>query len=260
MLAIEENLKSDTPRELVIASIHLTDEHEDNARFLKECEGWFGQKVLILTCEKYNSSVDNVIASTRYMSGPYGARCTKELKKQVRLDWQQPDDIHVFGMDCDEQNRIDDLIDSENDLDVWPILIEKNIPKKECFAMLEAQGIQLPMMYILGYNNNNCIGCLKAQSPGYWNKIRADFPQVFQKRLVQELRLGVALCRISANRFINEYPDHFQRMMGDKRNGLCTIKINSKGAIMIPLRYMPEDLGTHEPIYVPDCGFICEKN
>ena len=35
-------------------------------------------------------------------------------------------------------------------------------------------------MYKLGYNNNNCIGCVKG-GQAYWNKIRIDFPETFNK-------------------------------------------------------------------------------
>jgi len=43
-------------------------------------------------------------------------------------------------------------------------------------------------MYRLGYRNNNCIGCPKG-GIGYWNKIRRDFPDVFDRmaRLEREL-------------------------------------------------------------------------
>lgn len=259
-LAIDENTKSKHPRELVVASIYLKDEHPDSHRFLKECEEWFGQEILILKDEKYSASVDQVIASTRYMSGARGARCTKELKKQVRLDWQRHDDIHVFGMTSDEQSRIDRLIDQESDLSLWPVLIEKGIDKKRSFEIIEAEGIDLPAMYKLGYNNNNCIGCLKAQSPGYWNKIRADFPDVFERRAEQERLLNVSLCRMSANKFIDEHPLLFREMLDDSDKEECQIKINSKGALMVPLRYLPPDAGKHEPIYVGDCGFFCEPN
>lgn len=40
----------------------------------------------------------------------------------------------------------------------------------------------------------------------------------------------------------------------------CKIKVNSKGAMMISLRYLPPEAGKHEPIYVPDCGFFCSKD
>ena len=257
-LAIENNKRKESPSELVVASIYLKDEHPDSLRFLKECEAWFGQTIEILQNDKYEASVDTVIASTRYMSGASGARCTKELKKQVRLDWQRHDDLHVFGMTVEEEHRIDQLIDNENELDLWPVLIEQNMTKNDCFKIVEQAGIELPEMYKLGYNNNNCIGCLKAQSVGYWNKIRKDFKHVFDKRAEQERLLGVAMCRMAANRFINDYPEEFKRMFTDFELGLCSIKINAKGAMFIPLRYLPPDAGKHESAYVGDCGFFCE--
>ena len=46
--------------------------------------------------------------------------------------------------------------------------------------MLQNAGIDLPEMYKLGYLNNNCIGCVKG-GMGYWNKIRVDFPEQFDR-------------------------------------------------------------------------------
>jgi len=257
-LVIEENTASSAPKDLVVATIFLQDEHEDNERFRKECEEWFGQEVVILTREKYNSSVDEVIKQTRYMSGTKGARCTKELKKAVRHSWQQDGDIHVFGMTVEEQHRIDQLIDQENEINLWPILIEKGMTKQDCFDMFDSSGIDRPTMYVLGYNNNNCKGCLKATSPGYWNKVRQDFPEVFHKRAKQEELLGVSLIQMSANRLANDYPEVFIKMLRDSTAGKCSVKISSKGVIRVPLRYLPQDAGKHESMYVPDCGFFCE--
>jgi hypothetical protein len=47
-------------------------------------------------------------------------------------------------------------------------------------TMVERAGIELPMMYRLGYSNANCIGCVKG-GMGYWNKIRRDFPAEFEE-------------------------------------------------------------------------------
>ena len=44
-------------------------------------------------------------------------------------------------------------------------------------------------MYDMGYPNNNCIGCVKG-GMGYWNKIRKDFPEVFERRAKQERMIG----------------------------------------------------------------------
>ena len=47
-------------------------------------------------------------------------------------------------------------------------------------------------MYKLGYNNNNCIGCVKGRA-GYWNKIRKDFPHIFEKMSKVERDLGISI-------------------------------------------------------------------
>ncbi len=50
------------------------------------------------------------------------------------------------------------------------------------------------MMYKLGYKNNNCIGCVKGQM-GYWNKIKRDFPEAFDRMAKQERKMNVAICK-----------------------------------------------------------------
>ena len=47
-------------------------------------------------------------------------------------------------------------------------------------------------MYKLGYTNNNCIGCPKG-AKGYWNKIRIDFPEIFERMAKIETKLGAKL-------------------------------------------------------------------
>lgn len=254
-LAIEENLKSKSPKELIVASIFLKNEHQDSERFKSERSEWFGVPILDLKNEKYNADVDTVIQKTRYMSGVRGARCTKELKKQVRLDWQKPDDIHVFGMTSEEESRIDNLIDSEPELELWAPLIDKGYTKPDCFKVLNDSGIELPEMYKLGYHNNNCIGCLKAAGAGYWNKIRVDFPDVFDRRAKQEKMINVALVKISANKIRKYWPEVFEQMEVDGYEP----KIDVRNTMRIPLRYLPKDAGNHKDMDIGACGFFCEK-
>ena len=61
--------------------------------------------------------------------------------------------------------------------------------KQESLYFLEKAGIQRPKMYELGYQNNNCIGCVKG-GKGYWNKIRVDFPSYFQQMILAERIVG----------------------------------------------------------------------
>ena len=151
--------------DVTIAYCEVKEEHPDNKRFLKDCEEWFGQEIVILGNDKYDRSIYSVFDKTRWLAGHAGARCTLELKKNVRKKFELPTDRQVFGYTVEEQNRVDRFIDANAEVDIWPILIEKGLNKQDCLAIIQNAGIDLPVMYSLGYKNNNCMGCVKAQSP-----------------------------------------------------------------------------------------------
>jgi len=71
--------------------------------------------------------------------------------------------------------------------------------------MLNAAGIAIPRMYELGFKNNNCIGCVKATSPKYWNRVREHFPKEFEARATLSRELGARLVRVKGARlFLDE--------------------------------------------------------
>lgn len=73
-------------------------------------------------------------------------------------------------------------------------------------GMLWKAGIKQPVMYSMGYNNNNCIGCVKG-GMGYWNKIRADFPDVFNEIAQIERDVGATCLKDKDGRiFLDELP------------------------------------------------------
>lgn len=168
-------------------------EHPDNPRFMRDVEKWIGREVTLLRSDKYNNIYD-VFDRTGWLVGVGGARCTTELKKNVRKKYQRDGDIHIFGLTSDEENRIDRFEDENYDIEMEWILRDNGISKNDCYRIIQEAGIELPMMYKLGYNNNNCIGCVKGQM-GYWNKIRVDFPEMFEKMAKQERKMNVAICK-----------------------------------------------------------------
>lgn len=171
-----------------IVRIRLGGEHEDNDRFAADCERWFDQPVREIGAARYTSHWD-VIEGERFINGPSGAKCTALLKRRVREDYQQFDDIQVFGFTDEEWSRFAEFRAHHNDLMlVVPLLVE-GLSKNDCHALIAQAGIELPAMYKLGYPNNNCIGCVKG-GMGYWNKIRVDFPDVFVRMAVLERQLG----------------------------------------------------------------------
>jgi len=201
--------------DLIIAYCEVKEEHPDNKRFLKDCEKWFNKKIVILGNDKYKRSIYEVFKKTRYIAGIAGARCTLELKKNVRKKFELPNDVQVFGYTAEEENRLDRFIDANNDVHIIAPLIEQGVTKKDCLAMIQNAGIELPQMYQLGYKNNNCLGCCKAQSPAYWKKIKIDFPDMFYKMSQAEKMLNVRICKYTKDKkvyrvFLEDLPDHIK--------------------------------------------------
>lgn len=182
------------PMPVVIAYTQVMEEHQDNFRFLKDCEEWFGQDIMILRNDKYSASIYEVFAREQYLTGPYGAPCTKHLKRNVRERFQLPGDTHVLGFSVEEQDRAEAFEERNPTLTCRFPLIEAQLTKSDCLALLQRANIELPAMYKLGYDHNNCVGCVKGKM-GYWNKIRVDFPDVFARMAQTERALGASINR-----------------------------------------------------------------
>ena len=188
--------KYDLLYEVIVARCIVKEEHPDNDRFAADCEKWFGLPIINLMAEEYAGSVYNVITKRKYISGVDGAPCTMLLKKKVREDFQRPDDTHVFGYCAEEQERFDDFLDANN-INVEVPLIDRKLSHANALAMIENAGIELPQMYKLGYQHNNCIGCVKSSGAGYWNKIKIDFPERFWMMAGMSRALGVKMVKIT---------------------------------------------------------------
>lgn len=185
--------------------IDVEDQHPDSMRFIKDCEKAIGKPVTVLSSLFY-SNVEQVCLSVRYVNGVNGAPCTRALKKQVRKRWEldhMTDDLtYVWGMDCDEAKRAERLRQNFPQVKHEFPLIDKGLTKADAHGMLLELGIKRPAMYDLGYNNNNCIGCVKGGA-GYWNKIRKDFPDVFEARARMERKIGHSILKEC---FLDELP------------------------------------------------------
>lgn len=191
---------------LVVARCVVREEHHDNDRFAADCEKWFGVPVLNLMNREYDGSIYEVFWHRKYISNASGAPCTIALKKQVRKDFELPTDRHVFGYCAEELDRWNDFLDANN-IDAIAPLVERGITHPDTLAMVKDAGIDLPTMYKLGYQHNNCIGCAKASGAGYWNKIRDDFPDQFNRMAIVSRRLGARMTRVGETRiFLDELP------------------------------------------------------
>lgn len=207
--AVATKLVLKTMPDAVIAYCETGAEHPDNERFLRDCEKWFGKEVTRIKSEEYNSTWD-VWEKRRYLAGIKGAPCTGELKFIPRLNFQLPSDTHIFGYTNDKTdvNRAKRMLETYPDMKQRHPLIEYGLDKSACLAMVMNAGIEPPIMYSLGFQNNNCIPCVKATSPSYWALVRKQFPDEFNRMAELSRDLGARLTRIKGERcFIDEIPE-----------------------------------------------------
>jgi len=187
---------------VIVVNNPVANEHPDNERFLKDCEAWFGQKILKAINKDFPScDIRDVFDKRKYISGVAGAPCTMLLKKEARYQFERENKIdwHVLGFTFDEKSRSDKFIKFERE-NLIPILIDLKLTKGHCFDIILDAAIKLPEIYKLGFPNANCIGCVKSQSPTYWNLVREKFPKIFQERAEQSRRIGAKLVKLKGKR------------------------------------------------------------
>ncbi len=206
-------------------------EHEDNKRFLRDCEKWFGKNIKVIRSEKYVDTWD-VWEKRRYIVGVAGAPCTSELKRIPAERWLFDEmgvgTREVFGYTVEEQHRVRRWMENNNERNIWPILVERGLTKADCLGMVDRAGIEIPVMYRMGYQNNNCIGCPKG-GLAYWGSIRRDFPEVFDRMAKLERELDAKVCKITTD----------------------------DGRVHVFLDELPEDTGSMESDPPISCGLFC---
>lgn len=205
--------------------------HADNERFKADCEKWYGAEIITVKNSKY-TDVSDVLRRERYINGPDGAKCTKELKKRVRWDLEEKykpslfnDEVltnQIFGFEFERKqvNRAIRFLQQYPDSNALFPLIEKGLTKNNCAGIIINASIELPYLYKF-YNNNNCEGCVKG-GKGYWNMVRVQNPEVFMQRAADERYVGHSCIK-----------------------GVFLDELNPEA-------------GRHEPLVLPNCGTFCE--
>ena len=181
--------------------------HPDTMRFKDDCEKWYGKEIeTIQNAKGYEDHLD-VIRKTKYVNGPTGARCTLELKRRVREVWEKQQDIkgYVWGFEFGkkEEGRADRIKTSIPKYEHFFPLIECKLTKQDCIKLVSEVGIEIPTMYKLGFNNNNCVGCVKG-GMAYWNQVRKHFPDVFEKMAKAERVVGKSCLK---RYYLDELPE-----------------------------------------------------
>jgi hypothetical protein len=194
---------------ILIVNNPVYEEDKDNIRFMNDISDWIGLPIIEAKNTKLGTtSAVEVWNRRKYMSGNKGAPCTLLLKKAARYEFELTHTIdwHVLGFTFEEKNRHERFTTNER-ANVLPILIDIELTRQDCFEIIEIAGIKLPEVYKFLYPNANCIGCVKASSPTYWNHVRKMHPLIFNHRASQSRILGCKLVRYKGKRiFLDELP------------------------------------------------------
>lgn len=220
-VAAKLTLRNRSAENVLIVNAFIEEEHSDNRRFFEDCKKWFAHDIVTVRAEKFKASTIQVWTRKRFMKGPYGAPCSLELKRKPLDAICGPSDTKVIGFTADEAERADDLCEHFPDEKFAFPLIEENLTKQDCYAIVRRAGIELPMMYRLGYPNANCIGCPKG-GQAYWQHIRKDFPKQFIQisDLQEAIGLGARFLRFRSGprkgerMWLKELPEGCEPMAG----------------------------------------------
>lgn len=163
-----------------VIMIDTQNEHDDTYRFKMDCEKWYELPIEIITAigGKWKS-IQDVWITRKSLNTATGAICSTELKRAVREKWEKDNNFkhQVFGFEFEpkEFNRAKGMtLNHPKVKAIYPLLMY-GLTKKKCLQIISDAKIEVPLVYKLGYKNNNCFktGCVQG-GIGYWQKIQRE--------------------------------------------------------------------------------------
>lgn len=218
--------------------IDTCNEHPDTYRFFMDCEKFYGIEIEIITGIKdythrlvgykniFNArsvyyqpnkkthyySIKDVWEWYGSLNVSYGAVCSTDLKRAVRIKWQKDNDFRhqVFGFEFEKKefNRALGMSTNyPNSKPIFPLLM-LGYDKPKCLDLFQDWNIEIPQAYKDGFNNNNCLGeekgCVQG-GIGYYQKLYRDNKSYYHKRALIEHELTdaagfqVTMCKDQSN-------------------------------------------------------------
>jgi 3'-phosphoadenosine 5'-phosphosulfate sulfotransferase (PAPS reductase)/FAD synthetase len=178
-----------------VIMLDTKNEHEDTYRFKRDCEKWYGAEIYSESVigVKYDS-IEDIWIRFKSLNVAHGAICSTEAKRELRHEIQKKEeyDHQVFGFEFDKKefNRAKSLSIQHSDAKpIYPLLMF-GYDKKKCLEVVSEAGIEVPEAYRLGFKNNNCLntGCVQG-GIGYWQKMKREFPDKYEKMAEMEHKL-----------------------------------------------------------------------
>ncbi|MGX7727567.1 hypothetical protein [Rhodococcus sp. 5G237] len=168
-------------------------EDEDTYRFIEEAAANVGGELVIVN---EGRDIWEVFKDDRFLGNSRLANCSKFLKQRPCRKWLEdncdPADTVVYvGIDWSESHRLPAIVNAYKPYRAEaPLTQPPFFDREDLFAACEAEGIEVPRLYKLGANHNNCGGfCVRAGQAHFEWLLRTNPERYrFHEGKEQELR------------------------------------------------------------------------
>ena len=134
---------------------------------------------------------------------------------------------------------------------VFPLLM-LGYDKEKCMEIVKNAGLEIPEMYKLGFDNNNCFQTMCIQGGvGYWQKVQREYPEKFEAMAQLEHEL-------------TELKGEPVTMLKDQSNEAKAAKEHDGKAALVFLKKHPDypnkclvDMSKQEVAPLKDCNGFC---
>jgi 3'-phosphoadenosine 5'-phosphosulfate sulfotransferase (PAPS reductase)/FAD synthetase len=162
-------------------------EHADLYRFLKDIEYYFSKKIII---DADGRTPEQVFFDEKFLGNDRVPLCSKMLKAKRMQAYYKNNDNLIFGIGFEEKHRVPRIVAAYQKNYVltgryctleFPI-VENNVMKNEIDTWFKRTGVQLPELYRLGFDHNNCSGGCVRQGKKQWRHLLDVLSEVYAQR------------------------------------------------------------------------------
>ena len=162
-------------------------EHPDLYRFIEELSSYWNKEI---TYDSDGRSPENLFYEHHAFANNRMPFCSRILKCERLQKFYRDGDMIIFGIGNNESHRAYRLIKVYEDIAMkkhkyvkllFPLIAE-NVTSEQIDKWIESIHIDVPIMYRLGFEHNNCSGgCVRAGKK-QWKKLYETLPEVYLDR------------------------------------------------------------------------------
>jgi len=162
-------------------------EHPDLFRFLEDLSNYWG---LPIVNDSDGRNPEEVFYDQNMLGNNRVPLCSRILKAERLQKYFKDGDNLIFGIGPEEKHRAIRLVQVYQIVAVkrqqfctleFP-LIENQVTKEQVQDWIDSTGIEIPVLYRLGFDHNNCSGgCVRAGKK-HWAHLLSVLPDVYKDR------------------------------------------------------------------------------